>query len=238
MIAPCKTVYIGDHEDSIAGFDIIDSDQNSFIPDPHFYQMAYSGAEQYTLDCFQHAVLMWMQQEQSYAELGGNVGPGQSLNFQSRQEVYSGQSTEGADGCNVFIFHLPSAVDNYTLYNLFRKFGHIKSSRVIVDFKTGLSRGYGFVSFALPSQANLAISAMNGFLIHRKRLKVALKQDKVHVNSSHTHLNVDKGGQQLRRCVKGKISQSAAENSDSDDSDCATILTPYVPSPISSLVDT
>jgi RNA recognition motif-containing protein len=82
----------------------------------------------------------------------------------------------GHQGANLFIFHLPSNLDNLTLYLLFRKFGEILSSRVIINYKTGLSKGYGFVSFSTSNEADLAILYMNAFKIGNKRLKVEKKR--------------------------------------------------------------
>jgi RNA recognition motif-containing protein len=46
------------------------------------------------------------------------------------------------------------------------------------DKSTGLSKGFGFVSFDNLTSANQAIAAMNGFEINGKRLKVEVKKAK------------------------------------------------------------
>lgn len=105
------------------------------------------------------------------------TGPGHTLTFLSPQQLFLGRNTyEGPPGANVFIFHLPADVDNLTLYLLFRKFGDLLSARVMVDLRTGFSKGYGFVSFTDASSAKLAVQYMDGFSIGRKRLKVAIKK--------------------------------------------------------------
>jgi len=101
------------------------------------------------------------------------TGPGHALSFLTPEHMFRNFGPEGA---SVFIFHLPSEVDNLTLYLLFRKFGDLLSARVMVNLSTGCSRGYGFVSFSNVRSAKLAVQYMNGFSIGRKRLKVAIKK--------------------------------------------------------------
>jgi hypothetical protein len=84
-------------------------------------------------------------------------------------------SNYGPPGANLFIFHLPNDLTNYGLYLLFRPYGRVLSVRIMVNYTTGLSRGYGFVSFSKLEEAALAIKNMHGYNIGRKRLKVQLK---------------------------------------------------------------
>ncbi len=68
----------------------------------------------------------------------------------------------GPLGSNLFLCHLPNNMKNSELYNLFRRFGNIYSTRVMTE-RNGRSRGIGFVSFDNPSSAQQAIEEMNGF---------------------------------------------------------------------------
>ncbi|KAL8154100.1 hypothetical protein V2J09_011860 [Rumex salicifolius] len=49
------------------------------------------------------------------------------------------------------------------LHELFRPFGSITRVYVAIDQKTGLSRGFGFVNFALKEDAERAIKKLNGY---------------------------------------------------------------------------
>ncbi len=51
------------------------------------------------------------------------------------------------------------------LYLLFRKFGTILSVHTMINKTTGLSKGYGFVSYAGREEAKAAIAAMDGFRV-------------------------------------------------------------------------
>ena len=75
------------------------------------------------------------------------------------------------------------------LYNLFRRFGNIYSTRVMTE-KNGKSKGIGFVSFDNPKSAQEAIEEMNGFEVRGKRLKVELnKKDEKAIISNVSSLN-------------------------------------------------
>ena len=83
----------------------------------------------------------------------------------------------GPPGCNLFCFHLPNELTNYDLYLLFRKFGTILSVHTMINKNTGLSRGFGFVSFTTEDAAIAAVRAMDGFRLGKKRLKVQRKRE-------------------------------------------------------------
>jgi len=51
------------------------------------------------------------------------------------------------------------------MYLLFRRFGTIISVHIMINKTTGLSKGYGFVSFAFHEDAKAAISSMDGFRV-------------------------------------------------------------------------
>lgn len=51
------------------------------------------------------------------------------------------------------------------LYLLFRRFGTILSVHTMVNKATGLSKGFGFVSYSAPQEASNAITEMDGFRV-------------------------------------------------------------------------
>ncbi|KRT83245.1 RNA binding protein, partial [Oryctes borbonicus] len=89
-----------------------------------------------------------------------------------------GENLFGPEGCNLFIYHLPQEFTDTDLASTFLPFGQVISAKVFIDKQTNLSKCFGFVSFDNPTSAQAAISAMNGFQIGTKRLKVQLKRAK------------------------------------------------------------
>jgi RNA recognition motif-containing protein len=64
------------------------------------------------------------------------------------------------------------------LTNAFAKFGAIVDATVILDRTTGRSRGFGFVTFDKPPDANEAVKNMNGAELDGRILKVNLAESR------------------------------------------------------------
>lgn len=99
----------------------------------------------------------------------------------------SGFHQEGPMGANVFVYHIPSSVDDEMLRELFLPFGTILSTKVYIDTVTQQSRGFGFVSYSTVAEADRAIAAMNGFTVNGKQLKVQKKKEKQHYPINYTY---------------------------------------------------
>ncbi|KAJ1435649.1 hypothetical protein B484DRAFT_477773 [Ochromonadaceae sp. CCMP2298] len=83
-------------------------------------------------------------------------------------------------GANLFIGGLDPDVDEKLLYDTFSAFGGItQTPKIVADAETGLSKGFGFVSFDGFESADLAIECMHGqFLCNRSILvQYAYKKD-------------------------------------------------------------
>ena len=127
------------------------------------------------------------QQQLHQRQLQHTVSPVMFASVAAKADaVVVPKQTEGPDGANLFIYHLPVEFGDADLAGIFRPFGNVISAKVFIDKKTQLSKCFGFVSFDNAPSAKSAITAMNGFRIGNKRLKVQQKKtkDKPYMQSS------------------------------------------------------
>ncbi|CAG8543332.1 9561_t:CDS:2 [Paraglomus brasilianum] len=82
------------------------------------------------------------------------------------------------DPCNLFIKNLDANISSSDLFNHFRKFGRIISARVMRDQETGNSKGFGFVSYTNPEEADRAKTVMNNKTLGSKQIVVRLHEPK------------------------------------------------------------
>ncbi|XP_015522581.1 sex-lethal homolog isoform X1 [Neodiprion pinetum] len=75
---------------------------------------------------------------------------------------------------NLIINYLPQSMTEKELYSMFVTIGPVESCRVMKDYKTGYSYGFGFVNYAKADDAATAIATLNGLQVQNKRLKVSL----------------------------------------------------------------
>jgi len=90
----------------------------------------------------------------------------------------------GPMGANIFCFHVPITWTDEDFNAHFSPFGQIVSAKIHVDPVTKASKGFGFVSYAAPTAATLAIKGMNGFDTKQgKLLKVTIKKGEEQYNA-------------------------------------------------------
>jgi len=81
-------------------------------------------------------------------------------------------------GVNLYVKNINDDWDDDRVRAEFDAFGTITSCKVMRDDKTGTSRGFGFVCFSSPDEAQKAIAEMNGKMIGTKPLFVTIAQRK------------------------------------------------------------
>ncbi|XP_038213135.1 sex-lethal homolog isoform X2 [Zerene cesonia] len=103
-----------------------------------------------------------------------NPNPG-AHRFWGSMSDGGGISIAGGDSSktNLIVNYLPQTVNEKDLYAMFVSIGPIESCRVMKDFKTGYSYGFGFVNYAREEDAARAIETFNGYQLRNKRLKVS-----------------------------------------------------------------
>jgi len=82
-------------------------------------------------------------------------------------------------GINLYVKHLEDEIDEETLKKEFAAFGEVKSCKIPIDEK-GSSKGFGFVCFSTPDEAQKAILGLNSKILQgcKKPLFVALHESK------------------------------------------------------------
>ncbi|CAO2834131.1 unnamed protein product [Amaranthus hypochondriacus] len=84
---------------------------------------------------------------------------------------------EKSQAANLYLKNLDTRINEEKLEELFSQFGTITSCKVMVN-PQGVSKGYGFVAFSTPEEANRALNEMNGKMIANKPIYVAIAQRK------------------------------------------------------------
>ncbi|KAJ3599451.1 hypothetical protein NHX12_033413 [Muraenolepis orangiensis] len=74
---------------------------------------------------------------------------------------------------NLIVNYLPQNMSQEELHSLFSSIGDVESAKLIKDKVAGHSLGYGFVNFVNPSDAERAISTLNGLRLQSKTIKVS-----------------------------------------------------------------
>jgi RNA recognition motif-containing protein len=73
---------------------------------------------------------------------------------------------------NIFVGNLDFAATESSIRSLFEQYGSVDRVNVVTDRDTGRSRGFAFVEMADGSDADRAISALNGFQLDGRALNI------------------------------------------------------------------
>ena len=75
-------------------------------------------------------------------------------------------------GNKLYVGNLSYDVQDRELQELFAQYGTVSSAKVVMDRDSGRSKGFGFVEMGSDSEAEAAISALNGQEIKGRALTV------------------------------------------------------------------
>ncbi len=90
---------------------------------------------------------------------------------------------------NIFVSNISFKVREQALSELFSQYGEVTSVRIIKDKETRRSKGYGFVEMPNDSEANSAISALNGTNHYERDIVVAEAKGKKESDSNNSNSN-------------------------------------------------
>ena len=72
----------------------------------------------------------------------------------------------------LIVLNLPRDFCEDDLATLFKAHGNIKACNLVIDDKTGASKGFGFVEMALEHEAVIAIKELHGSKIGKMKIRV------------------------------------------------------------------
>lgn len=72
----------------------------------------------------------------------------------------------------IYVGNLGYNVSNDALAEKFSQFGEVQSAKIIMDRDTNRSKGFGFVEMANATEANQAISSLNGTEFDGRKMNV------------------------------------------------------------------
>ncbi|XP_050454531.1 sex-lethal homolog isoform X2 [Cataglyphis hispanica] len=127
-------------------------------------QASSSGGDLQQPQCHKMTDQREQQQQQSQS---------QAQQQQQQQQQHHQNKSHDEPRTNLIINYLPQNMNEKELYSLFVTIGPVESCRVMKDYKTGYSYGFGFVNYAKAEDAATAISTLNGLQVQNKRLKVS-----------------------------------------------------------------
>lgn len=72
----------------------------------------------------------------------------------------------------LYVGNLPQGISEEDLKKLFSEAGEVQSVKIVIDPYSGRSRGYGFVEMNTKTEAEKAISQLNGRILMDRTLTV------------------------------------------------------------------
>jgi RNA recognition motif-containing protein len=94
--------------------------------------------------------------------------------YETKQSIDIGRGMDSIN-TNLLAKNIPKEVSGHNFWNMFRKFGDIKSCKLVVDM-LGNTKGYGYVNYYRGEDAAKALNELNDKEICNKRLKITLLQ--------------------------------------------------------------
>jgi len=101
----------------------------------------------------------------------------------------AGASSDDAQNSNLIVNYIPNNLTEMDMRNLFTPYGTIAHCKLVLDKMTGASAGYGFVKYTTDEAALKSLSALNGFQLNGKTLKVSIARP-MHQKNEKTTLYV------------------------------------------------
>jgi nucleolar protein 4 len=84
-------------------------------------------------------------------------------------------------GSTLFVSNLPYTATSTDIQTLFSDIAPVRSAFVVLDHESGISKGVGYVSFAIKDDAEAALKKISeeGLVLDRRKLRVQWAENKV-----------------------------------------------------------
>ncbi|KAH7344116.1 hypothetical protein B0J17DRAFT_765239 [Rhizoctonia solani] len=135
--------------------------------------------------------------------------PAQTPAKKAKTEV----ATEGGESNTVFVGRLSWNVDNDWLSTEFAGCGTVVAARVQMDRNTGKSRGFAYVEFSSPAEAQKAVAEMNGKQIDGREVNVDISQPRQPNPEKRAQVFGDSESQPSTTLFVGNLSWNSNEDS-------------------------
>lgn len=100
---------------------------------------------------------------------------------QTHRDAGARQDHRGNDGQSVYVSNLPWEATEDDVETLFERYGNVHQATIIMDRKTGRSRGFGFVDMP-QAAAESAVAALNGSSLEGRDLTVRIARPRRQYN--------------------------------------------------------
>lgn len=91
------------------------------------------------------------------------------------ERLHNASSSNRIPNSTCFVFYLPPGATNETLRSLFMRYGTVLNAYVAMDKVTNKTRGFGFVDFSTPTEAQAAVAGLDKYALEGKFLSVSIK---------------------------------------------------------------
>ena len=73
---------------------------------------------------------------------------------------------------HLYVSNLGDQITNDSLHSIFATHGQVRSSKIITDQNTGMSRGFGFVEMPNDDEAQVAMVRIDGAVVNGRNISV------------------------------------------------------------------